>query len=250
MNVFSLLYNELLFRPLFNLLVGITDLLPTHNVGLAVILVTLLVRLVLLPSSLHQVRQAQRNQRKMAELQGELKEIQLRHKDDKVQQAQATMELYRRAGINPAAGCLPLLIQLPILLALYRVFLVGMNTDSFRFLYSFVPQPETLQLVFLMIPLDQRSILLAVLAGIGQFALMRFFTPKQMATPGTSEQSAQLMQSMQRNMTYFFPVMTVFFALNLPAALSLYWVASTFFAIAQQYLVRRFFKTEGTLPMV
>jgi len=147
----------LLFNPLFNLLVGITNVLPTHNVGVAIIIVTAIVRLVLLPFSARQMKQMQKNQSKMSDLQKELKEIEKKHKDDKAKKAEATMQLYKKAGVNPASGCLPLLIQLPILIALYRVFLIGMGEDTFQYLYSFVSQPGQVDLSFLSINLDGRS---------------------------------------------------------------------------------------------
>ena len=250
MNVFMTAYTELLFRPLLNLLVVITNALPNHSVGLAIIVVTLLVRLVLLPSSWQQAKQASRNQAKMKEVQGELDAIKKKHKDDRAKQAEETMAVYRKAGINPAAGCLPLLIQLPILIALYRVFLLGLNGDSFQYLYPAVGAPEVLTTTFLSIPLDAPSLLLGVIAGIGQFFLMRSTLQATSQMPGADEQSAQMMASMQRNMMYIFPVMTIFIALQLPAALSLYWVASTFFAMGQQYLIKRALKTEAAVPVM
>lgn len=250
-NVFSLVYQEALFRPLLNLLVGITGLMPTHSVGLAIIVVTGIVRLILLPFSLHQARHLYANQTKMAQIQQELQRVQKQFKNDRSKQAEATMALYRRAGINPASGCLPLLIQLPILLALYRVFLVGVGVEAAHLLYSFVSLPDPINLQFLAINLNQPSLRLAVLAGISQFILMRFTTPPQPTPqPGLNEDSAQMMASMQRNMAYVFPAMTVFISLQLPAALALYWVASTVFAGAQQYVMKKKFHLTGTLPAV
>ncbi len=249
MNPITFIYNEILFRPLFNLLVGITNLLPSHNIGLAIILVTIIVRLILLPSSLHQARQAKKNQDKMKTVQKELQGIKKKYKNNKSKQAEETMSAYRRAGINPASGCLSLLIQLPILIALYKVFLVGLNEETFINLYTFVVPPQTLQVVLLGIPLEKPSLLLGVIAGLGQFALMRFFTSMP-SSPASDEQSAQMMNAMQKNMTYVFPAMTVFIALQLPAALALYWVASTIFAIGQQYVLKRVLKTTENLPIV
>ncbi|MDP3997229.1 MAG: YidC/Oxa1 family membrane protein insertase [bacterium] len=250
MNIISVVYTEALFRPLYNLLVGITDFLPNHSVGFAILLVTLIVRLILLPSALHQAKMARRNQDKMQSLQKELKKIKEQHKEDKTKQAEATMRLYRQAGINPASGCLPLLIQLPILIALYRVFFTGLGEETFQYLYSFVPAPSSISAVFLGIDLSIPSLLLGVIAGLGQFAMMRFFSPSPAAQPGANESTAQMMASMQKNMTYFFPVMTIFIAMRLPAALALYWVASTAFAIIQQYFIKRALNLSSNPPIV
>lgn len=251
MNPFSSIYTEALIRPLFNLLVGVTNVLPTHNIGVAIIVVTLLVRLILLPPSLHQARQASHNQTKMNAIQKKLQTIKNTHKNDKAKQAEATMQAYREAGINPAAGCLPLLIQLPILIALYHVFLGGIGPDTFPYLYGFISPPQAIKTIFFGISLTEPSLLLGIIAGLSQFILMKYASPPPPpAAPTSSEETAQMMQSMQRNMMYFFPVMTVFIALQLPAALALYWVASTIFALIQQYFIKKVLKISASLPAV
>ncbi len=239
MNPLSFIYQEVLFRPLFNLLVGITNILPTHSIGWAIFFVTVITRLVLLPSALHQAKQQQKNQTKMGALQAELAAVQKKYKGDAAKKAEATMALYRKAGINPVSGCLPLLIQLPILIALYRVFLVGLGPETFHHLYSFVATPDRVGLMFFGVNLTQPSIYVGILAGISQFIQMRFFAPAPPAATGMQDTSAQMMVSMQRNMMYIFPVMTVFIALQLPAALALYWLVSTVLAVAQQYIVKK-----------
>lgn len=250
MNPFSFAYNEFLFRPLLNLLVGLTNVIPSHSVGWAIVGVTLLVRLILLPSSLHHAKQMQRNQVKMHGLKEKLDAVKEKHKDDKSKQAEETMRIYREAGINPASGCLPLLIQLPILIALYRVFLVGLSPDTFQYLYSFVAEPTVLQTVFFGIDLGKPSLLLGILAGAGQFAQMKWLSPTPPATPGANEDAAAMMASMQKNMMYIFPVMTIFISLQLPGALALYWAVSTLIGMLQQYFLKRTLHLEGTPPAV
>lgn len=248
MNPLTFIYHELLFQPLFNLLVGITNILPNHSVGWAIIIVTLFIRLILLPSSLHQARQLQRNQTKMAAVQAEIKRIQKLHKDDQTKKAQATMELYKKAGINPLSGCLPLIIQLPILIALYRVFLIGLTPDTWHYLYTFVTPPQTLQLFFFGIDLATPSMPLAIVTGVSQFIQMRLMSNTSVAMP-EADDNAKMMASMQRNMAFVFPVMSVFITLKLPAALALYWVASTLFALGQQYLVKRTMNVSVNVPV-
>jgi YidC/Oxa1 family membrane protein insertase len=249
MNPLLFAYNELLFRPLFNLLVGITSLLPAHSVGYSIIIVTILVRVLLLPSMFHQARQMQHNQAKMQALKKDLAAIQKKHQNDSAAKAQATMKLYREAGINPAAGCLPLLIQLPILIALYRVFLTGLDPETASFLYSFINLPAAASLVFWGIDLTNPNLVLAVIAGLSQLVLMRLTVPLTPTTPSADDASAQIMANMQKNMVYIFPVMTVFISLQLPAALALYWVASTVFGILQQYLFKKYFKLSSSLAV-
>lgn len=252
MNPFSFLYTEVLYRPLLNLLVGITNVLPTHNVGLAIILVTLLVRLLLLPSSLHHAKQMRANQGKMQDVKKEIEKAKKKHKGDKAKEAEETMRIYREAGVNPASGCLPLLIQLPVLIALYRVFLNGLSPEVYTSLYSFVMEPGALQTVLFGIPLNEPSLRLGVLAGVAQFVQMKWLspTPQTATQPGMNDDAAAMMASMQKNMMFIFPVMTIFISLQLPAALALYWATSTLFGIAQQYTLKRSLHLEGNPPPV
>lgn len=240
MNPLSFVYTELLWRPLFNVLVGLTSAIPGHYMWVSIVLVTALVRLILLPLSLKQAHQAQKNQGKMAGLQAELAAIKKQHPDDKQKQSAATMTAYRKAGVNPASGCLVLLIQLPILIALYRVFLTHIGPESAHLLYSFVHLPEMVNLSFLGATLDQPSLRLAIVAGVMQFIQVRFFSPTPTPSPAAADDdSAKVMASMQRNMAYIFPAMTVFISLRLPSALALYWIISITFAIVQQKVLQK-----------
>lgn len=239
MNIFSFLYTEALFRPLLNLLIGITNVLPGHSVGWAIIFVTIIVRLILLPSFLHQAKAMQRNQEKMKKIQAQLDDAKKKHKNDKAKHAEETMRIYKEAGVNPASGCLPLIVQLPVLLALYRVFFTGLTPDTYHFLYSFVADPVALSFTFLGINLSTPSLLLGVIAGIFQFIQMKYLSPAPQAQPGGNEETAAMMASMQKNMMYIFPAMTVFISFRLPAALALYWSVSTLFGIVQQMVVKK-----------
>ena len=249
MNPFSFLYNEILYRPLLNLVVGLTNNLPGHDVGWAIILVTIIVRVALVPISLHQARKTQENQENMAKVQAQLAKAKEKYKDDKAKQAEETMRIYREGGVSPASGCLPLLIQLPILIALYRVFLSQLSPDTYPLLYSFVGQPEMLSLSFFGIDLTAPGLRLGILAGAAQFVQMKFLMPSPPPTTNDND-AAAVMSSMQKNMAYIFPAMTVFISLQLPAALALYWLVSTLFGIGQQYYFRKKLNISSTVPVV
>jgi len=191
----------------------------------------------------------QANQTKMAEMQQQLNKIKKKYSNDQAKKAEETMRLYKEAGINPASGCLPLLIQLPILIALYRVFLVGISPETYQFLYAPVSPPNTIGLNFLSIDLTQSSLLLGITAGLFQFILMKMVTPAKPNISTGDDQSAQMMASMQKNMSFIFPVMTVFIALQLPAALALYWVATTIFGIVQQYIFKKYLNVSSTVAV-
>ena len=236
MEIIINIFNQVLYLPLFNALIWLYNTITFQDLGIAIIILTILIRLIFYPLS----QKAIRSQKAMAELQPKIKEIQKKYKN-KEEQARHMMALYQKHQINPMAGCLPILIQLPILLALYRVFFTGLDPEKLNGLYSFISQPESLNLMFLgMINLSQRSIVLAVLAGFLQFIQSKMIMPKIAAKSGQGLKIANMDFSslMSQQMTYFMPLITVFIAWNLPAALPLYWVVITLFGIIQQYFTK------------
>ncbi|MFH0906860.1 MAG: YidC/Oxa1 family membrane protein insertase [bacterium] len=227
------IFNQGLYRPLFNALVLIYNIIPFHDLGIAIILLTILIRFILYPLS----KKAIQSQKAMTELQPKIKEIQRKYKN-KEEQAREMMVLYKENKINPMAGCLPILIQLPILIALFRVFYTGLDPEQLNILYGFVQRPESLNVMFLgIIDLSQRSIPLAILAGFFQFIQAKMITPPK--TAQSREKSGfDFASAMSQQMLYFMPVITVFFALSFPAALPLYWIVITLFGIIQQHFTK------------
>jgi len=238
-------FNVILYQPLFNALVFLYEYLPGHDFGMAVITLTVTIRLLFYPLMVRSIK----SQKSLSELQPKIQEIQSKYKDDKEKQARATMELYQKEKINPFGGCLPLLIQLPILFALYRVFWQGFQPEAMDMLYSFVPHPGAINPTFLgIINLGEASLVLAVLAGITQFFQTRMITPKTPKSKKEEGQMAQFSGMMQKQMLYFFPIFTVFILWKLPAAIGLYWVITALFSILQQYLIFKKPKHEPTKP--
>ena len=159
------IYSEVIYRPLLNLLVYFYNIIPGHDIGIVIIFVTLLIRLILAPS----MHKSLKSQQKMSSLQPHLNDLREKHKGDKEGQAKAMMDLYKEHQINPLSSCLPLLIQLPILIALYQVFSKALhgNLDG---LYTFVARPEFLDPTFLnFLDLSQPNIVFATLAGVLEF---------------------------------------------------------------------------------
>ena len=231
-------FNIVLYQPLFNALILLYIYLPGHDFGIAVIVLTIIIRLLLYPSMAKSIK----SQKVLAELQPKIKEIQKKYKEDKEKQGRAMMELYKQEKINPFGGCLPLLIQLPILIALYQVFWKGFQPEAMVHLYSFVPRLEMIDPNFLgIINLANASIVLALLAGITQFFQTKMMMPqvqKSQSKPG------DFSQIMSKQMLYFFPVFTVFILWKLPAAIALYWFVTALFSIGQQRLILRSVKKE------
>ena len=242
----SFLYHEILFRPLFNLLISLYNVIPGADFGVAIIVLTIIVRIVFFPLSI----KALVSQRELNKLQPKIKELQEKHKGDKQALGQATMQLYKEHKINPLSGCLPLLIQLPVLIALYSALNSGLKPESLNGLYAFVGRPESINQVALgFIDLAKKSPLMAILAGGLQWFQMKLSTSSQTSTSGSDASSP--LSSMNKQMLYFFPVMVIIIAWNLPTGLTLYWVAATVFSIFEQlYINRKYKKTEPQIKVI
>lgn len=231
-NQMTTFFHIILTKPLLNALVWFYNIIPGQDLGLAIVALTLLIRIILIPA----FQKSLRSQKELQQLQPKLEEIRQKHKDDKQAQTKATLELYKEHKINPFSSCLPLLIQLPILIALYQVFLSGLNSKISGELYSFISDPGTINTNFLgVIELARANLYFGVAAGALQFVQSKMMTPKK--NPNVPlDQTARLMNA---QLTYFMPVLTAFIAIKLPAGLALYWVVTTLFAIVQQYYIMR-----------
>ncbi|MCG2688034.1 YidC/Oxa1 family membrane protein insertase, partial [Candidatus Parcubacteria bacterium] len=157
----SQLFQLLIYQPLFNALIFIYSLLP--NLGLSVIILTGLIKLLTLPLN----AKAFRLQQIMAGIQSELKSVQKKYKDNPEKQAQAVSEIFKREKVSPLGPIVPILIQLPVLIALYQLFWHGLWSQE-NHVYSFISKPEVISPLFLGIDLSQPNVILAVLAGIAQ----------------------------------------------------------------------------------
>jgi YidC/Oxa1 family membrane protein insertase len=235
----STLFNTILFHPILNALIFIYNILPFNDFGVAIIILTVAVRLILSPLSIKAIR----SQRAMSKLQPKIKEINEKFKNDKQAIARATMELYKEYGVNPFSGCLPLLIQLPILLALYKAFSSGLNPEGIFGLYSFITNPGVINTVFLkFVDLTGHSPLLAITAGVLQWFQSRLAMKNMPTTPSSSGKSGSseiATAMMGKQMLYFMPVMIIIIAWGLPAGLAIYWVTTTIYAIFEQLYINK-----------
>lgn len=226
----SNIWDTVLYGPLLNALAFLVSVVPGGDVGIAVILLTLFVKTALFPLSQRSIE----NQIKMNLIAPELKKI----KDSgvsKEEQAKQTFELYKQHKTNPFSGCLLVLIQIPIIFALYYVFLKGINIES-GLLYSFIKTPEHINMVFLgILDISQKGLLvLALLAGISQY-FQAFLMPKQVVSDKhTGSFQENFTKSMQTQMKYIFPFIVAFIAYSVSGAVALYWITSNIFAIGQQ----------------
>lgn len=225
-------------QPLYNALVFLMSIVPGGDAGLAIVCLTLIVKLILFPLS----RKAIRTQLMMRSIDGELKEVKEKFKNDKQKQALETMALYKKRGVNPFSSFFLLLIQIPIIFALYRIFLQNhlpeINTDL---LYSFVNVPDHLSILFLgLIDISEKSLFLALAAGITQYIQGKLSIPPTKKDK-TKERSFSddLAHSMNLQMRYIFPVVAFFISWQISGAVALYWTVSNLFSIGQELVVRR-----------
>jgi len=224
---------KLLYVPLLNILVLLYVYIPGQDLGLAIIAITILIRVILHPS----YRNTLRAQRGMQRIQPYIDKIKQEFKNDPKRQSEETMKLYKEHRVNPFGSCLPLIIQLPVVIALYRVFIAGLNTSSLTHLYTWFPHPplqlHTTFLAFthisqLTIDLTSRNIYLAIVAGLAQLLQSLVTMQRAGKTPAARSQSMFML---------LFPVVTLGLALTLPSALALYWATTTLVMTLEQLWV-------------
>ncbi|MCX6793335.1 MAG: YidC/Oxa1 family membrane protein insertase [Candidatus Falkowbacteria bacterium] len=224
------------YQPILNLLVLIYNVIPGHDIGLAIIVLTLIVKLILYPLS----KKSLEGQKALQSLQPKLEEIKKQYANDKEGLSKAMMELYKKEKVNPLSSCLPLLIQLPFFWAIFRVFRDELSGKATTMLYSFVFHPGVMNPVsFGFINFSKPNIVMAILAGASQFVQAKMMPMKPAAINNSASKDENMMAAMNKQMLYFMPAFTVFICLSLPSGLAFYWLISTLLTILQQWYMFR-----------
>jgi len=218
MNIIFQIFDLVVYGPLLGFLGFIYNVLPYKDFGIAVIILTIVIRLILLPSSLHSLR----SQKALGALQPEMKKIQDKHKDNKEKQAKAMFDLYKKKKVSPFGGILSIFIQIPILVGLYKVFLNGFQ-DGFNYLFLGV------------VDLSSPNFYMALVAGISQFFSSKYMM--SMSTVSLDGKGKEFQQIFQKQIIYFLPIFTFFILLKLPSVLALYFLISNIFTVFQQYII-------------
>lgn len=241
----SYIYNEFLYRPLLNLLFIIYDFVIS-DIGVAIVIVTLVIRFVLLPI----FYKSAKDQTLLQKIAPQIRDLQKKYKDDKETQVKEMMALYKEHKVNPFSSFLLLFLQLPILFALYRVFVNGFSQQTLTLLYSFVPIPAQVHYMFLgIIELDKTNMLLVLLAGAFQYfqSYLLLHVVKRPAPALTEKDSmAETMEKVSRRMVLFTPVLTVVILISLPSAVALYWMTTSAFSLIQQIVINKKIQKHGT----
>lgn len=226
------LFHSIIYQPIYNALIFLYNVVPGHDLGVAIILLTVIIRVILYPLAKKQIE----SQKKMQEIQPEIKKVQEKYKGNKEKQGKELMNLYKEKKVNPASGCLPLVVQIIFIIALYRALVAGINFSECKDLYSFVACPARIGTSFLgILDLAKPSIILAAITAAAQFVQTKMMMGTMKAAP--SEGKADFAQAMNKQMLYLGPLLTLFIGARFPAGLPLYWLVMTLFMIAQQYRV-------------
>lgn len=237
-NIFEIIF----YQPILNLLIWLYNIVPGHDVGWAIIGLTIIVKVVLYPLS----QKSLHGQVALQNLQPKLDEIKKKYADNKEAMSRAMMDLYKQEGVNPLSSCLPLLIQLPFFWAIFRVFRDELSGKAITLLYPFIANPGTLNAVaFGLIDFSKPNAILAILAGVAQFLQAKMMPMRpQTATGGDQE---KMMAAMNKQMLYFMPALTIFISWSLPSGLAFYWFISTVLTIGQQWFMFRKIKKPATV---
>lgn len=235
------------YRPLYNVLIAFTRILPYHSLGGAIILLTLLIRIILLIPS----QRAMKAQKKMQEIQPRLEEIKKKYKDDQQRLTKETMALWREHRVNPFGSCLPLLVQFPVLIAVFNVIQNGINPDSIYLLYEPLknfPLSSIATLFLGILDLQKNNLyVLPVIVGGLQFLQMKLSMARTKSKIPTKEKALEKkgkddmpdIATINRSMMYFMPFLIAFFTASVPSGVGLYWGVSTLFGLGQQIVINR-----------
>ncbi len=238
-------WNNIIYEPLYNALIFILGIVPGADVGVAVVVLTVMVKFALFPTA----RKVSRTQFVIKKIQPELDKLKKKYskKEQRQELAFKTLELYKKHNINPLSGLVIILVQIPVVLGLYWVFYKGglpdINSDI---LYSFVNGDISPDMMFLgLINMSEKSLVLATLAGITQFIHMTIIMPNIHKAEGTPTLKDDFMRSMQIQMKYFMPILVIIVAYIISSAVALYWVTNNIFTIGQELWIRRSLKERG-----
>ena len=225
-------WTVIFYQPLYNALLFCVWIIPGGDVGIAVILLTIIVKAILFPLTQKSIN----TQLKMKDLEQKINQIK-ESTPDKAEQSKKTFALYKENNVNPFSSCLLLIVQLPLIAALYLVFRNDLSAVTVGH-YSFIHAPAVFNLMFLgLINISQKSITLAIIAGATQF-VQGYLAQGRQSKPSGTDMKSEFARSMQTQMLYFMPFIVVYVAYRFSAAVALYWITSNIFTIGQELYTR------------
>lgn len=231
--MFIIFWNLFFYQPLYNALLFCISIIPGGDIGLAIIFLTIVVKSILFPLTQKSIN----TQLKMKDLEYQINNIK-ENVSDKAEQSKKIFALYKENNVNPFSSCLLMLIQMPIIIALYMVFIHGFNSVPVA-PYIFIHAPKVFNLSFLgLMDLSKKSFFLALLAGISQF-IQGYLAQGRQTKPTGTDTKSQFTRSLQNQMLYVVPIIALYAAYKFSAAVALYWITSNIFTIGQELYTRR-----------
>ncbi len=234
------MFQTYLIQPLYNAFIFLIDVMPHGDVGLAIIAMTVVMRVLFYPAFSASIR----TQMGMAAAQGELDEINKKYKDNPDEKAKHTMALFKERNIRPLAGFVAILVQIPIFIALYYAFFRedgGLPHVATTLLYSFVSNPVNVNLQFLgfLNLSNAHNIILALVVGLLQYAVIHLSLMRTPKSKSLSPEKAQAQAMQQKMMLYFMPGLFAVISFTLPSAAGLYFATGNVISLGQEWLIRR-----------
>ena len=234
------MFHTIFYEPIYNLLVFFLEIVPLHDIGASIILVTVVVKVILLPLNISAVR----SQHALKKVEVEIKKVRELHKGDPQTSGAKMMEIYKREKINPLSSIFTIILQIPVFIALYLVFSKGITLDT-NSIYSFVSFPENLHTkAFGILDVTNKNIIVGLLTGITAYLLARrqaadMVTPTEKNKKSEPSFQESFQQSLKVQILYVFPVVILFTASFLPSAIGVYWITSNLLGIAQDYYIKK-----------
>lgn len=225
------------YQPIYNILVFLLSVVPGSNVGVSIVILTVVVRGALLPLS----HKSLVSQAKMRAIAPHIEKLKEEHKNNKQEQARKTMELYKEHGINPFSGLVLVIVQLPVIFALYFVFFKGLPHLDPAILYSFVHLPLALNMGFLGVSLSSKSLIFAAFASVTQYYQIKLSIPPSPVPEKDKKPSFKndFARSFNVQMRYMLPLIVFGISYSISAAIALYWTTSNLFSVLHELYVKR-----------
>lgn len=230
-NFMASFFQTLFYQPVLNIFIFIYNLVPGHEISLAVILFALAIKLILLPIA----HKALISQKALQDLQPKLEALKKEYADNKEKLTGAMMNLYKENKVNPFSSCLLMLVQLPFFIAVFNMFQKELKGAASNLVYPFITNPGALNTnSFFGVNFAEPNIILAVLAGLAQFAQVKMMPQATPAITSDGAKDENMAAMMNKQMMYIFPVLTIFVCLTLPSGLAFYWLIITILTIIHQ----------------
>lgn len=244
------MFNTIFLEPVYNIVVFFLNLFPSHDIGVAIILTTIAIKIILLKLNLS----SQRSAYLMRDIQPELKNLKKKYEGDNKKIAEETMKIYKKKKIKPFSSILVVILQIPIFFALFYIFRDGVTLRE-DLLYSFNSFPETVKnLAFGFMNLSQKYLWIGILTGITMFILSKRQSFALNNTKDEKEKQSKkgdfqevFAKTMQMQMKYLLPIISAFSAAILPSAVGIYWIVNNILSILQDIFIKRKLEKEAKI---